>query len=210
MSTANPFLFDVGSWGDYSQQSSRRVPNVPTQPVDPKTDLQSIDRFKADVGQLGSVNEPKSLRKRLAGKIDRSKFPVQRIGAIVEHCIDRASQDKVDAAADVLAIVPERFVQFLETYDPYATSSRDDQIWLFSTAISRSEQVCGIVRERFIARLCDWLRIDDPSVRESAANALGAILAVEATAALEDALGAERHPVACEAIEDALVELRRR
>ncbi len=178
-----------------------------------ETSSNHFEHFEADVRRLGASMERYSerhgpaFRRRLAQIVQESEIPNRLIACVVDHCCDRPSQTKIEDCADVLGMTAQRLVSFVENRDlEYCNHlSFEDRVWLYATAMSWADD--SPTRQRRVNILTRWLKEDDSAVRESAANALGALGATEAAAALRSALAAEEDSATHEAIADALEDV---
>lgn len=205
MSTATGMPFDLGTWSDgdadvdFKPEAPSPKPQASSAPFeDQVTESSPLDRLQADVAKIGGDRCTASLKTQLAMQISRSQEP--GFDALVNHCIWRASQDKIQDGAEVLSQTGDRFVQYLDDSMPEAGPDRDSRIWLFAEAAARMRPPSPSL----FAKLLTWLMIDDSSIRETAANALARIGDPAAVAPLRRILPREQNPAAKEAIEDAI------
>ena len=204
--TAVDWTEDPGEWREPPASDFRKKND---------TSRHAVEYFQEDVKRLGRNKDRYTerwgpeFRQGLARKIIESNDPSRYIEVIISHCCDRPSQAKVEDGSDVLSRVPGWLMGFIEDRDLFRfdRSSRSfaDRVWLYATALSWATD--SATRADRIRILCEWLRESDSSIRESAANALGTLKAVEAANDLRNALASESDAAACEAIADALAGL---
>ncbi|MHC4698784.1 MAG: HEAT repeat domain-containing protein [Planctomycetota bacterium] len=195
-------------------QNTKVVREKPAQYI--PTTTEPFEHFEFYVSRLGQSKDRygapwgADFRRRLGEQIMEAGNPVRRVEVVVRHCCERPSQLKIEDGSDVLSEVSRHLVRFIEEVDPlnFPESSVPqwyNRVWLYADAMGLATDID--TRADRIRILCKWLNDSDSSVRESAANALGALCAHEAKSYLSNRLSIESCSAVKEAIADAIMDL---
>lgn len=125
----------------------------------------------------------------------------------VTRCCAKPSQHAMDDGARTLAEHPADLVRFVRNRGAYLATiyPQCDLVWLWSTAFAWAADT--ETRADRVEILSRWLLDPDSSVRESAANALGGMVAAEARPAILEAWVGETDASVREAMWDAINDI---